>query len=222
MTGTTYLLYADDSGDEHDSFYTAVLIPIPLWPVYLARWLRFRQWLYQQHAVPARYELHAYQWIPAKGPRPVPDTPQALINTSTGLRRDITVKALKTIAGMQDLGVLTCRHPGAVKADAYRAMITAVDTALAVRGDWAIVVTDGDPSNPDPHIHRAHRDLDIRTRRIVEDGWIQPAHASQLIQIADLAVHCAFQAHRHTPNRDFMWDWYATYLHAHEWDCACP
>lgn len=93
--------------------------------------------MYRKHQVPSRYELHAYQWIPAKGPDPVPDDPAAVINRSVGLRREIASKALKVIAGMDGLAVITCHHPGAVKSDAYRALVAAVDTELAARGDWA-------------------------------------------------------------------------------------
>lgn len=123
---------------------------------------------------------------------------------------------------MSQLAVVTCRHAGPDKAAAYRTLIEIVDAELAYRGDHAVVITDGDPSNPDPHVRQAYRDLDIRTRRIIEDGWTQPAHASQLIQMVDLVAHCAFQAHRRRHGRQFMWDWYATHLHPLAWNCACP
>lgn len=222
MAEATYLLYADDSGDEAESFYSALLVPVPLWPVYLGKWLRYRQWLYKQHRVPSRYELHAYEWIPAKGLPPVPDDPRAAINTSVNLRRETALKALRTVTSMKELGLVTCRHDGAVKDAAYRTMLATVDAELAARDAWAIVVTDGDPKNPDPHVQRAHRDLDIKTRRIVEDGWVQPAHASQLVQMADLIVHCAFQSHRRPESREFMWNWYPEHLHQLEWVCGCP
>lgn len=51
---------------------------------------------------------------------------------------------------------------------------------------------------------------------------MQDAHASQFLQAADLAAHCAFQAHKRLPARDFMWGWYAEHLHQKEWLCCCP
>ena len=51
MTGSTYILYADDSGDETESLYTAVLVPLELWALYLDKWLKFRRWLYTKHKV---------------------------------------------------------------------------------------------------------------------------------------------------------------------------
>lgn len=222
-----YLMYIDDSGDEQSQFYSALLIPLPLWARYLDTWLKFRRWLYAKHGVPARFELHAYTWLHVKEtgaadrPMPVPDDPDAAINRSKDLRREIAGKALKAIRSMNTLGLLTCETEGTDPAVAYRAVIEAVDRQLVERDGWAIAAIDGDPANPPPYLHRAHRDLDIRTRRIVEDGWAQPAHGSQLIQMADLVAHCAFQAHRRKPSRHFMWNWYAG-LHDLEWVCACP
>lgn len=218
-----YLMYADDSGDQEiGSFYSALLVPVPLWNVYLGQWLKFRRWLYTQHQVPARFELHAYQWIAVKGPYPVESDPDAVINTSVGLRRATAFKALQTIGSMRDLAVVTgVPTPGLTTAEAYRALLTAVDTELGRRDAWALAVTDGDPSNPSPELHRAHRDLDLKTRRIVEDGWPQPAHMSQLVQMADLVAHCAFQHRRRADGRSFMWDWYPDQIHALEWSCVC-
>jgi len=222
VSGQSFLLYCDDSGDESDSYYSALLIPMDRWAILLSQWLQFRQWLYKKHEVPSRYELHAYKWIPAKGTPPVPSKPDALINTSVGLRREIAQKALKAIASMEGLGVITCHQPGAIKSEAYATLVATVDAELASRGDWALMIGDGSPKNPDPHVQRAHRDLDVKTRRIVEDGWVQDAHASQFIQAADLVAHCAFQAHRQESSRRFMWDWYTTHMHDKEWVCCCP
>ncbi len=225
--GETYLMYVDDSGDEHSTFYSALLIPVPLWTSYLGNWLKFRQWLYRQHGVPARFELHAYSWLNAKEngddrPLPVPNHVDAPVNSSKSLRREIAMTALRSIRSMNSLGIVTCEAAGTDPAAAYRAVVETVDRQLLARGGWAIAALDGDPKNPPPYLQRAHRDLPIKTRRIVEDGWAQPAHASQLIQMADLVAHCAFQAHRRKPARTFMWDWYASTLHDNEWECACP
>lgn len=58
---------------------------------------------------------------------------------------------------------------------------------------WGIVIVDGKPTDPDPGVKLAHRELAVKSRRIIEDGWVQDS-SSQLIQLADLVVHCAFQA----------------------------
>jgi len=85
----------------------------------------------------------------------VPDEPTALINTSVGLRREVATKALKVIGGMEGVGVITCHQPGAIKSDAYRTLVATVNAELSQRGDWALMIGDGAPHNPDPHVQRA-------------------------------------------------------------------
>ncbi|MEU4173064.1 hypothetical protein AB0F46_40200 [Streptomyces sp. NPDC026665] len=221
---TSYLIYTDDSGDEISSFYSALLVPMDSWSKVLRQWLKFRKWLYNKHEVPADYELHTYQWLKGQG-EPVPDKPDHLANTSEGLRREIAEKALKQIRVLHQNGVrlLTCETQGAVKADAYRALIDALDAELEKEQAWGVVVVDGGKDGaPDPHVRAAHRSLKLDSRRVVEDGWLQPAQASQLVQMADLLVHCAYQAARRKPGRRFMWDWYPKHLHDLELTCNCP
>ena len=220
--GETYLMYVDDSGDQTQTVYSALLVPVSAWTEHLERWLSLRQWLYKKYELPARFELHAYSWIPLKGEPVVPDRPELLINTSVGLRREIAERALFVVSQMAGLGVVTCVGAGADHVPVYEQLLATVDAELAARRSWALSIVDGDPTNPDPHVQRAHRKLDIRRRRIVEDGWLQPAHMSQLIQMADLVAHSAFQAHRRRPERQFMWGWYAKHIHDREWVCRCP
>lgn len=185
MNGDTYLLYTDDSGEGGVSFCTALLVPISGWTTALDLWLKYRRWLHKVHGVPASFELHAYEWIPGKGPDPVPGVPTAPINRVKGLRQEIAKKGLLTIASMPGLAVVTCRHPSAVRADAYEALLELVDRELRQRRAWAVVVVDGDPKNPDLHVRDAHRNLKLDDRRIVEDNWVQNAGASQFIQMTD-------------------------------------
>ncbi|MFI9297573.1 hypothetical protein [Streptomyces gardneri] len=221
---TSYLIYTDDSGDEISSLYTAVLVPMERWSKVLRQWLKFRKWLYGKHQVPADFELHTYQWLQAKG-MPVPADESNLVNTSEGLRREIAEKALKQISVLKDhrVRILTCETPGAVKSDAYAALIAALDVELEKEDAWGIIVVDGGKDGvPDPHVKAAHRALKLDTRRVIEDGWLQPAEASQLVQMADLAVHCAYQAVRKKQSRKVMWNWYSQYLHDMELVCTCP
>lgn len=221
---TSYLIYTDDSGDGISSLYTAVLVPMERWSKVLRQWLLFRKWLYKKHGVPADYELHTYEWLKGQG-EPVPGDPENLVNTSQGLRREIAEKALKQISVLRDhhVRLLTCETPGAVKADAYVALIDALNAELDKEGAWGTVIVDGGKDNvQDPHVRAAHRALRLDSRRVIEDGWLQPARASQLVQMADLAVHCAYQAARKKQGRQFMWSWYSQYLHQMELTCRCP
>jgi hypothetical protein len=85
-----------------------------------------------------------------------------------------------------------------------------------------MVVDGGVNGIPDPHVRAAHRSLALQTRRVIEDGRLQPARGSQLVQMSDLVAHSAYQAKRKKVSREFMWDWYGTHLHDMEWECQCP
>ncbi|MGW4804611.1 DUF3800 domain-containing protein [Kitasatospora sp. NPDC004272] len=222
---SSYLIYTDDSGDEKSSFFTALLIPMEKWPVTLRQWLKFRKWMYARHQVPTDYEWHTYEWLKGTG-RPDSNNPDNLINTSVHLRREVcekALKAIKAIGAQQGVGLLTCEMCGPVKADAYAATVRALDSVLEERNAHGVIIVDGgDHGVPDPNVRAAHRDLKLHSRRVIEDGWLQPAHASQLVQMADLVAHVAYQSTRRKPSRKFMWDWYREYLHAMELECRCP
>ncbi|MGB7684575.1 MAG: hypothetical protein WBL45_02185 [Solirubrobacterales bacterium] len=60
----SYVVYVDDSGNEKvGSLWTGLAIPLDLWTEYLGRWLGFRSSLYNKHAIPATFELHAQAWL---------------------------------------------------------------------------------------------------------------------------------------------------------------
>lgn len=151
LESATYLIYVDDSGDESDSFHTGILIPVRQWSSYLGQWLNYRKRLYTKHQVPTRWELHSSSWLMGKD-RPVPDHPDNPINTVKGVRHEWSQTALRTIAGMSDARVITRRTHTAVKADAYADFLDIADKALSDDDAWGIVVMDGDPINPDPHL----------------------------------------------------------------------
>ncbi len=65
----SYVVYVDDSGNEKvGSLWTGLAIPLDLWTEYLGRWLGFRSSLYNKHAIPATFELHA-QALGLRSPR---------------------------------------------------------------------------------------------------------------------------------------------------------
>lgn len=199
------LFYVDDSGDERRMLLTAVGIPAERWTDCLTAWLDWRRSLYAEHGVPAGFELHAGHFVTGRG-NPAPtaaDGSQPSINTSKPLRRRIYRSALEIIAQLP-VQVLTVHRGDTNKMAAYRELLARMELTLAGSNTIGIVVVDGLDEG-----HRAeHRELELATRHILEDPWMQPAHHSQFIQIADLIVHSAFQAVVRNPSREFMWEWY--------------
>jgi hypothetical protein len=58
-----------------------------------------------------------------------------------------------------------------------------------------------DGLDPGHRFRARHRDLPIKTRRILEDPVQCPSHASQFIQMSDWCVHAAFRHLRATDDR---------------------
>jgi len=204
-----WFFYVDDSGDQHRMLLSAVAVPVDRWNGCLSAWLDWRRTLYKEHAVPAGFELHAGEFVTGRG-RPaaaLPDGREPPVNKSKALRRRLYRSGLETIAGLP-VQVMTVHRSGTDKMAAYRELLARVERQLTEWDSVGAIVVDGLDEG-----HRAeHRELPLASRRVVEDPWMQPSHHSQFIQIADLTVHCAFQALVHNPNREFMWSWYEEIL----------
>jgi hypothetical protein len=218
---TTYIAYIDDSGDENTSVYTALLIPIQSWTTVLRAWLTFRANIYTTFFVPADYELHAKELVQAGRGRPAPSI-QYGINTELSKRKRVYEAAMATIAQMSDLRIICKVMPHVTPERCYSALIAKIEEVLAAEDGYAILVVDGDGSQP--YQKSTHRGLKLANRRIVEDPWFQGAHLSQLVQMADLVSYAMFQSHSLRVSRQWLWGYFAHHLHTKEWEgcCACP
>jgi hypothetical protein len=140
------------------------------------------------------------------------------IDSVLGLRKEAYRRSLAQIDRQEGVSVLAVAWQGRTLAETYAWFIAQLDELLADLGEEAIIVVDGlDDSSYRP----AHRQLDIKTRRIIEDPLMQSSRHSQMIQMADLVAHAAFQHLVADPEKRFMWDWYPTLLansvFANEW-----
>lgn len=186
-----------------------VAVRAALWNETLRSWLEWRRAIFQEHGMPAGFELHAQKFVTGRGnPAPQTDTgPQPRINVDKPLRRALYIDALRVVSKLP-LRILTVHQLGTDKMSAYRELLARIESFLAAEDGIGVVVVDGLDEG-----HRAeHRELTLATRRILEDPWMQPAHTSQFIQIADLVAHAAFQAAVTNPDRAFMWSWYPSIL----------
>ena len=59
-----YLIYVDDSGDEHRTLFSALAIPSQHWAKCLDTWLGWRKKnLLRSYGLSTKYELHGVQWL---------------------------------------------------------------------------------------------------------------------------------------------------------------
>jgi hypothetical protein len=200
----SYVVYVDDSGNEKvGSIWTGLAIPLDLGTEYLGRWLGFRRTLYNKHSIPASFELHAQAWLAIEPEKHIEDESQRELAKATDgevvpllrrgkeqrrMRSQMFEKGLKTIGTFTDARIFTVFKAGRKgKVGFYRDLLCFLENAHAT-----VMVDGGHDSGG--HLHKCHRALKIRSRRVVEDAGMRRSHESQLLQMADWCAHAAFQS----------------------------
>lgn len=211
-----YLAYVDDSGDENCDLLGAVMLPLDSWRECLRAWLDWRRFLFRRWGIPADFELHAVDFLrPKKNPVPVDHSRggrvlSSGINSQLGQRREVYRRSLDAIRYMPGVRIATVCRQGSDRVVTYQALLAAFQTTMEETDEDVLVMVDG--GSPDPRLRGEHRVLKLKHRRIIEDPWPERSHHSQLLQIADLVVHAAYQHIVRQPSRKFMWNWYPEQL----------
>lgn len=192
-----FVIYVDDSGDANFRTHTALAIPVRRWNSYLKGWLTFRRQLYRDHHITADYELHAYKWL-SSHPDPIDeilDAQPPILARASECRRARSMafeRGVKVLGTFEDARLLTVASEDLSTHQLYGRLLGWIDRWLANLDAYGIVIIDGEDQGL--KYRRSHRELDIKTRRIVEDPQPMPSHESQLIQMADW---CAYSCYRH-------------------------
>jgi hypothetical protein len=204
----SYVVYVDDSGNQEVGvLWSALAIPLEMWSEYLGRWQGFRRNLLSRHEVPAAFELHAQVWLSQRPTKELDDEQSALARGDDGevlsilaheraarkLRFQWFEKGMKTIGTFTEARLLTVFKPGRKgKIGLYADLLTFLDEFLERERAYAIVLVDGGHDSGG-NLHKCHRALDIKTRRIVEDAGLRRSHESHLLQMVDWCAYSAFQ-----------------------------
>lgn len=211
-----YLAYVDDSGDSKSgATLTALLVSSEHWAGVLEAWLTGRREVHRTFGVRKHAELHAAELYKGRGK--YCETPEMEARFGTGLRAATGRIMLSHLSKYEHFYVLTVGSPAVSKPGLYAKFIAYLedwaareDTQLMIfydgqqglpregsaatpghlAGLWETAVRDAAP------YRRVHRDLEISSRRIVEDVIMQDSRYSQLIQAVDLLAYGAYQRHR--------------------------
>jgi hypothetical protein len=159
-------------------------------------------------------ELHASPFVNG---REHPST-NISVNRSKRSRRAVMAQALGAIGANGNIGVGTvyrvtsARRKGYARerARVYSALIGHLDRRLARAGEYGFIFMDGDGS--DATYFRAHRDLKLASRRILEDPLFQHSQVSQWVQMADMVAWTTYQSLLRHAGKEFVWNWYDMYL----------
>lgn len=209
------LAYVDDSGDSRKGVVLSVLLVRDRdWNGVLDAWLDGRRAIHREFRVPKTRELHANTLYKGRGDYCDDDEASKRFGQD---KRDavgrIMLSALAKAEGLQiaSFVVLTRRT-----AEAYSKLVDWLDAWAACEDETIMIFYDGRQLGVDDGIRTpvqlqedweqamrsaapyrdVHRRLDIRSRRIVEDVFLQDSKYNQLIQAADLVAYGAFQLHR--------------------------
>jgi hypothetical protein len=207
------IFFVDDSGNQSIAVLAAISFELSEWRRVLTEWLGWRRWMWKQYGLPTDFELHAQEFVSGRGEISYRDSAGNMqkppINSVLGYRKEAYRRSLAQIDRQEGVSVLAVAWQGRTIAETYAWFIAELDGLLADLDEEAIVVVDGlDDSSYRP----AHRQLDIKTRRVIEDPLMQSSRHSQLIQMADLVAYAAFQHLVADPEKRFMWDWYPRFL----------
>lgn len=211
----TRLFYIDDSGAGQTGYavYAWLACDITAWTAALSAWLALRRELSTRFGIPSDFQLHAGTFLTGHG-RPSRD---AGWNLHKSNRIAVAELALQTIARCDALSVgavyrrfVKPTRLGIARAELYEALLARLDRWLADNDSLGLLLVDGDGT--DPAYEAAHRSLDLRSRRIVEDPLFQVSRRSQWIQMADLVAYAAYQSLLRQPSRRYCWTWYDDYL----------
>jgi len=211
-----YIAYVDDSGDSACDLLGAVLLPLDSWRECLSAWLNWRRFLFRRWGIPADFELHAVDFLrPKKNPVPTNHSRASKvassgINHQMGQRREVYRRSLDAVRYIPGVRVATVCRPNSNRVETYQALLDAFQQTMDENDRDVLVMVDG--AEPDPRLRGEHRLLKLKHRRILEDPWPERSQHSQLLQIADLIVHAAYQHVVRQPSREFMWDWYPNQL----------
>ncbi|NMM92395.1 hypothetical protein B2J88_50585 [Rhodococcus sp. SRB_17] len=210
------MFYSDDSGSVDTGFvvYSWIELPVDQWKAGLRAWLDLRKRLYRDYAIPADKELHSTKFV--NGRARISTNPT--VNTSKSLRTEVMELALETIGNTEGLTLGTAyRRTTALgpkyhaeRVDVYRKLIDHLDDRLASSGELGMIFMDG--NGTDQTYQKAHRELKLANRSIIEDPMFQGAHNSQWIQMADIVAYASYQHLLRHEAKKFAWSWYDDYL----------
>lgn len=215
------IIYIDDSAEPRSNLAVFGWIEISPenWNETLEKWLAVRRQMFRKFGVPPTKELHATNFVHGRGRVAKSPPSPYIVDGQTQwkeLGRDLAEHCLSELQSIQGLKVGSVyRNYGSLnerqaKESLYRDFVYQYSEQLVATNSLAIFFVDGDGS--DPMFRKAHRSLDLKDRRIIEDSIQLSSTHSQFIQIADLVAYCALAQIDRASNNEFAWGWYSKYL----------
>lgn len=200
-----HLCYIDDSGNSKEGVtYTALLIPEQQWSPLLDRWLTARASIQERFLIKKKTELHAVELIGNRGYVISEAGEDPVRRVPSHQRPTIYRDMVKAIPG-PGIGLVTVAKRGSDAIGAYAALLLKLEEWARDRDTYLLLMYDGrelghsDSARTEDTIQRSHaplrnlhRELPLRSRRIIEDVVTKDSRFSQFIQAADLLAYGAY------------------------------
>ncbi|WP_155049563.1 DUF3800 domain-containing protein [Microbacterium sp. ZXX196] len=214
------MCYIDDSGDSrHGVVLTALIIEETAWSRNLQAWLEGRRAIHREFGVPKTRELHANKLYKGRGSFCETKEQERRFGDA---QRAAAGRIMLSHLSREESTVISIGAPERSSTVVYAKLIAALEEWAAALDTRLMLFYDGQQGVLDegaslehqreawerairsaaPY-RNAHRDLDLTTRRVVEDVIMQDSRYSQFIQAADLLAYGAYQ--KHLQNHPEIW-----------------
>jgi hypothetical protein len=217
-----HLCYVDDSGHPQKGItLTALIIEDVRWTEVLGAWLEGRRVLHREFGVPKLKELHAVKLYKGRGE--FCETPEQEKAFGRAVRATAGRIMLSHLSKGSQFTVLTVGSSDRSSNVVYARFVAFLedwaasnDTQLMIFYDGQTGIDEADEHSPEERrelwerairgaapYREAHRSLELKTRRIIEDVMMQDSRYSQLIQAVDLLAYGAY--HKHLQSHPEIW-----------------
>lgn len=221
-----YFCYIDDSGDSKTgSTMSVLLVEDRHWSGLLAEWIVGRRKVHNEWGLGKNTEVHANKLLKGRGRFcDTEEQDKAFNNEARAAAARVLLKNLANYRNftLWNFGMETTRNH-----ELYVRVIDHIEEWASEQDTYVTVFYDGlqgfkhlldDDEKIDPlkikeqwlaagrnaSVYRSvHRELDIKSRRVIEDVIMLDSKYNQLIQAADLAAYCGY--HKHLQDHPEIW-----------------
>ncbi|KNY04783.1 DUF3800 domain-containing protein [Microbacterium sp. GCS4] len=221
MPALERMIYVDDSGRPQSGLvvFGWVEFSPDHWSIVLRTWLESRKRLWRTLGVPVSQELHTTDYVNGRGrisSRFPSSHRREGVELWKDLGREVAGDCLEAIRSSEGLRVGSVFRQGApedladTRSSVYAELVARFEVELDAQDALGIIFMDGDGS--DPTYRRAHRELRLDHRRVLEDAIHIDSRKSQFAQMADLVAWSAYASIERHPGNEFAWRWYESVL----------
>lgn len=206
-----YLVYVDDSRDEHLCVFSALAVPADRWRNAFSLVRDFRRHLKERDGILVHTEFHAWKFVSGRGRLGDAVVPK-------GRRCQIFKDALRLVAQLPEVGLFNALFPAGDEERAFERLVNRVNRTMETWDSRAILICDEGKEtvytrltrrmgvyNPIPSRYGAWpgegRTRNIPIERILEDPFFKRSDQSYFLQLVDFCAYALLRRERPLPSK---------------------